>query len=74
MARRSRSKVIRNFTKQTALDTVVKAKERISELEARITRLQDTLEKCRDFLDTGPPGNPDEWAALQDVVNETLEE
>ncbi|MBC8235401.1 hypothetical protein H8E77_38130 [bacterium] len=74
MARRRRSKVIRNFTDKTALDTVVKASERISELEANITKLRTALEKCRDFLNTGPPGDADEWTALRNVVNGALGE
>jgi len=74
MARRRRSKVIRNFTEKTALDTVVKAQERVSELEAKMAKLRNTLEQCHTFLDMGPPGNPDEWAALKDIVNEALKE
>ena len=74
MARRRRSKVIRNFTDKTALDTVVKASERISELEAKIAKLRTALEQCRDFLDMGPPDDADKWAALRDVAGKTLEE
>jgi hypothetical protein len=74
MARRRRSKVIRNFTDKTALDTVVKASERISELEAKIAQLRTALEQCRDFLDMGPPGNADKRAALKDIVIEVLKE
>ena len=74
MARRRRSKVIRNFTDKTALDTVVKARERISELEAKITKHRKALERCRNFLEMGPPGNSDEWTALRVIVSEALEE
>ena len=74
MARRRQSKVIRNFTDKTALDTVVKASERIRELEAQIVQLRTALEQCRDFLNIGPPGNADKWAALKDIVSEVLKE
>ena len=72
MARRRRSKVIRNFTEKTALDTVTKAGERISELEAENARLREVLKQCRDFFDNSPPDVPNEWAAIREVVREAL--
>ena len=72
MARRRRSKVIRNFTEKTALDTVVKARERISGLETEIAKLRKALERCRDFFEIGPPGDSVEWAALRDIVSKAL--
>jgi hypothetical protein len=74
MARRRRGKVIRNFTEKTALDTVVKARERISELETEITKLRKALEQCKDFLEMRPPSDSAEWVALQDIVSEALGE
>jgi hypothetical protein len=74
MARRRRSKVIRNFTEKTALDTVVKAQERVNELESKMAILRNGLERCRDLLNVGSPSNPDEWTALKNIVSEALEE
>ncbi|MBM3239631.1 hypothetical protein FJZ31_25365 [Candidatus Poribacteria bacterium] len=74
MARRRRSKVIRNFTEKTALDTVVKARERISGLETEITKLRKALVRCRNFFEIGPPGASNEWVALRDIVSEALGE
>lgn len=70
--KKRRGRVIRNFTEKTATQSVMKAAERMQQLDAENQELRALVGKCLHLLNTRIPLPNPEWVELREAMQEAV--
>lgn len=70
--KRRRGRVIRNFTEKTATQSVMKAAERMQQLDAENQELRAIVGRCLNLLEEQIPLTASEWEEMRRVMRDAI--